>query len=148
MSLRKYFWIFVLAGAPFSWASLEKDSACSLRDSFSKQERVMESTSRTSGTEYAAIAHLTPIPDCSATQPPEALATPDPLLSTPNGNSRITVSFIIGTDGRVHSPLILESAGDAKDRAVLDTVRSWRYRPAMCNGVPTETEGKIEFSSR
>jgi len=31
---------------------------------------------------------------------------------------------------------------------VLDTVLSWRYRPATCNGVPTEAEGKIAFSSR
>jgi hypothetical protein len=48
----------------------------------------------------------------------------------------------------VHSPLILESAGLAGDRRVLQTVRTWRYRPATCNGVPTEIEGKIEFSSR
>jgi TonB family protein len=60
----------------------------------------------------------------------------------------VKVSFIIGTDGRVHSPLILESSGMVGDRHVLRTVRSWRYRPATCNGVPTEIEGKIEFSSR
>jgi len=30
----------------------------------------------------------------------------------------------------------------------LQTVRYWRYRPATCNGVPTEAEGKIEFSLR
>jgi TonB family protein len=61
---------------------------------------------------------------------------------------KIKVSFIVGTDGRVHSPLILESSGTSEDHAILNTVRAWRYRPAMCNGVPTETEGKIEFSSR
>ena len=61
---------------------------------------------------------------------------------------RVRVSFIIGTDGHVHSPLILESAGIARDRRVLQTVRTWRYRPATCNGVPTETEGKIEFYNR
>lgn len=137
-----------MAAVPFAGASLEKDSAGWRSDSFAARERAMESTSRTSGAEYATIAHLTPVPNCSATQPPQALATPDPLLSTPNGKTRVTVSFIIGTDGRVHSPFILESAGDAKDRTVLETVRYWRYRPAMCNGVPTETEGKIEFSSR
>jgi len=27
-------------------------------------------------------------------------------------------------------------------------VRFWRYRPAMCNGVPTEAEAKVEFSGR
>ena len=63
-------------------------------------------------------------------------------------STRVSVSFIIGTDGRVHSALILESAGPAEDRTILDTVRSWRYRPAMCNGAATETEAKIEFSSR
>jgi TonB family protein len=61
---------------------------------------------------------------------------------------KISVSFIVGTDGRVHSPLILESSGTREDHAILNTVRAWRYRPAMCNGVPTETEGKVEFSSR
>jgi len=30
----------------------------------------------------------------------------------------------------------------------LEAVRFWRYRPAMCNGVPTEAEAKVEFSSR
>jgi TonB family protein len=62
--------------------------------------------------------------------------------------TKVKVSFIIGADGRVHSPLILESAGPVGDRSVLQTVRAWRYRPATCNGVPTETEGKIEFSQR
>jgi len=87
-------------------------------------------------------------PSCEATQPPEALATPNPLLSLKGSVRKVTVSFIIGTDGRVYSPLILESAGSSADRAILNTVRSWRYRPAMCNGVPTEAEGKIQFSSR
>ena len=85
---------------------------------------------------------------CDAVQPPEALTTPDPLFTTSAHGQKVKVSFIIGTDGRVHSPLILESAGLQGDRRVLQTVRSWRYRPATCNGVPTETEGKIEFSSR
>ena len=75
--------------------------------------------------------------------------SPRPTRFSPGGPwQEVKVSFIIGTDGRVHSPLILESAGLPGDRHVLQTVRSWRYRPATCNGVPTETEGKIEFSSR
>jgi TonB family protein len=63
-------------------------------------------------------------------------------------STKVKVSFIIGTDGHVHSPLILESAGATGDRNVLRTVRTWKYRPATCNGVPTEAEGKIEFSGR
>lgn len=105
-------------------------------------------TSARHGSAYSAVAHSAARTSCAAVQPPEALATPNPLLDQPDPLPKITVSFIIGTDGRVHSPLVLESAGPAEDRTVLETVSAWRYRPAMCNGVPTEAEGKIEFSSR
>jgi TonB family protein len=97
---------------------------------------------------FAAMVNATANTNCEASAPPEPLATPNPLLDIAESSAKVSVSFIIGTDGRVHSPLILESAGAAEDRTILDTVRSWRYRPAMCNGAATETEGKIEFSSR
>jgi len=98
--------------------------------------------------QYVDVPHVSSRPACADVQPPEALTTPDPLFVAMVGGRKVKVSFIIGTDGRVHSPLILESAGVAGDRRVLQTVRTWRYRPATCNGVPTETEGKVEFSSR
>jgi TonB family protein len=85
---------------------------------------------------------------CEDTRPPQALTTPGPLLGPAGAGLKIKVSFIIGADGRVHSPLILQSGGPAGDRNVVRTVRTWRYRPATCNGVPTEAEGKIEFSRR
>jgi TonB family protein len=94
------------------------------------------------------VRRISSRPSCEDVQPPEALTTPDPLYTPAARGQKVKVSFIIGTDGRVHSPLILESAGLAGDRHILQTVRTWRYRPATCNGVPTETEGKIEFSSR
>jgi len=98
--------------------------------------------------QYADVPHVSSRPACADVQPPQALTTPDPLFTNSADGRNVKVSFIIGTDGRVHSPLILESAGISRDRRVLQTVRTWRYRPATCNGVPTETEGKIEFSSR
>ena len=98
--------------------------------------------------QYADVPHISSRPACAAVEPPQALTTPDPLFTSAINGRKVKVSFIIGTDGRVHSPLILESAGLAGDRRVLQTVRTWRYRPATCNGVPTETEGKVEFSNR
>jgi TonB family protein len=98
--------------------------------------------------QFAEVRHISSRPSCENVEPPEALATPDPLFISSALGRKVKVSFIIGIDGRVHSPLILESAGLAGDRRVLQTVRTWRYRPATCNGVPTETEGKVEFSSR
>jgi TonB family protein len=96
--------------------------------------------------QFVDVRHVSSRPNCEAVQPPEALTTPDPLFTIDTQGRKVAVSFIIGRDGHVHSPLILESAGLAGDRRVLQTVRTWRYRPATCNGVPTETEGKVEFS--
>jgi TonB family protein len=98
--------------------------------------------------EYVDVMHISSVPSCFEVVPPQALATPEPLRTSASQGRKVKVSFIIGTDGRVHSPLILESSGLAGDRHILQTVRAWRYRPATCNGVPTEIEGKIEFSSR
>ena len=98
--------------------------------------------------EFADVPRTTAPSSCERTHPPEALATPNPILGPADPSIKVRVSFIVGADGRVHSPLILESAGSIEDHTILETVRSWRYRPAMCNGVPTETEAKIEFSSR
>ena len=112
-----------------------------------QRERQLSKTLRRAA-QYIDVPHISSRPACAAVEPPEALTTPDPLFTTAANGRKVRVSFIIGTDGRVHSPLILESAGVAGDRRVLQTVRTWRYRPATCNGVPTETEGKVEFSSR
>jgi TonB family protein len=98
--------------------------------------------------EFSEVPHASVHSRCQQLQPPQALTTPDPLLSATSAGEKVKVSFIVGSDGRVHSPLILESAGSAGDRNVLRTVRTWRYRPATCNGVPTEAEGQIEFSRR
>ena len=101
----------------------------------------------TRAAEFSDIQHVSARARCEDTQLPQALTTPDPLL-VPAGALKVKVSFIVGADGRVHSPLILQSVGPAGDRNVLRTVRTWRYRPATCNGVPTEAEGKVEFSRR
>jgi TonB family protein len=102
----------------------------------------------TRAAEFSDVPHMSARARCEDTRPPQALTTPDPLLVRTGAGLKVKVSFIIGTDGRVHSPLILQSAGTVGDRNVLRTVRTWRYRPATCNGAPTEAEGKIEFSRR
>lgn len=113
-----------------------------------QQREVRLSRALARSSQFAEIQHISREQACEQVQPPVALATPDPWFLSGGRGKRVRVSFIIGTDGRVHSPLILESAGPGGDRRVLDTVRTWRYRPATCNGIPTETEGKIEFSVR
>jgi TonB family protein len=111
-----------------------------------REHQVWKTPARAS--EFSDVPHVSARSRCEDTQPPEALTTPDPLMVPSLAGIKVKVSFIIGADGRVHSPLILESVGAVGDRNVLQTVRGWRYRPATCNGVPTEAEGKIEFSQR
>jgi TonB family protein len=96
---------------------------------------------------FQDIPHTSARSRCEDTEPPQALATPSPLLVALE-EPAVTVSFIVGTDGKVHSPLILLGDDPRGNRLVLDAVRHWRYRPATCNGVPTEVEGKVQFSRR
>jgi len=87
---------------------------------------------------------------CEANRPPEPLATPDPVLDSTD-QVQLTVSFVVGIDGHVYGPLVLEGTKDGVRtelaRPVVDAVRQWRFRPAVCNGAPAEAEAKVEFSS-
>lgn len=96
--------------------------------------------------QFADVPHTTRA-SCDASEPPQELTTPNPELDELSA-AKIEVSFIVGSDGHVHSPLILESAGAEQDSKVLKTVSKWRFRPATCNGVATDAEAKIEFSAR
>ena len=115
------------------------------------QSLTVQSLHRESHRASAHIAELTTdapfaVPTCESIQPPEALVTSDPLLPLEPDGPFVGVSFIIGSDGRVHSAFVLFSGGADEDAAVLRAVRSWRYRPALCNGVPTDFEVRERFS--
>ncbi len=139
--------IFVVLMSAATLAAAASDTT--LRGALLAQRELRLAGTLKRAAQFVDVPHVSSrASSCEEVQPPEALATPNPLF-TPNARGRkVKVSFIIGTDGRVHSPLILESSGLVGDWHVLRTVRTWRYRPATCNGVPTETEGKVEFSSR
>jgi TonB family protein len=139
--------LFLIFALPVACASALPEAQSSRRLTLSEREHQVWKTPRRAA-EFSEIPHVSAQPRCEDTQPPQALTTPDPLLVPAGAGQKVKVSFIVGADGHVHSPLILESAGSARDRNVLQTVRTWRYRPATCNGVPTESEGKIEFSRR
>lgn len=147
MPTRSFWLLAFLIAAPIVCAAVRQDvdPIRHLLPPVAQREQMMWRSPR-HDSEFLEVPH-TARTSCAANQAPEAITTPNPLLPDPDIQLRITVSFIVGTDGRVHSPLILESAGPTEDRTVLNAVRTWRYRPARCNGVPTETEGKVEFSN-
>ncbi|MGA7908121.1 MAG: TonB family protein [Candidatus Sulfotelmatobacter sp.] len=145
MLRRLWPWLLIFAVSASGTASVVQIPAPGVRPrNLSDRERQLWRTLNRAS-EFSNVPHVSARASCEENQPPQALATPDPLI--PSGDAaKVKVSFIVGADGRVHSPLILESAGPVRDRSVLQTVRHWRYRPATCNGVPTEAEGRIEFS--
>jgi outer membrane biosynthesis protein TonB len=97
---------------------------------------------------FGAVLRASDSNGCESTRPPEAIATPNPLRAAGADEPTVIVSFIVGTDGRVHSPLILIGSHADQDRLIIGALAHWRYRPATCNGAPTEVEGKVEFSRR
>jgi TonB family protein len=98
--------------------------------------------------EFPSVSDPLALPKCGKVRPPEALLTPDPLLNFEDDDLPVRVSFIVGSDGHVHSPFVLDSGGPGQDQIVLHAVRLWRYRPALCNGVPTDSEARVRFSIR
>ena len=98
--------------------------------------------------EFSQLSEPLALPKCGDLRPPEALLTPDPLLLVQEDDLKVRVSFIVGSDGHAHSAFVLDSGGPNEDRIVLRAIRSWRYRPALCNGVPTDFEALVRFSIR
>lgn len=58
----------------------------------------------------------------------------------------VVVDFIVGRDGRVEKPFVLEGADSAVH--VLDVMTRWNYRPALCDGLPVEAEGRVKLGSQ
>jgi TonB family protein len=83
-------------------------------------------------------------PSCPALRPPRPLATPLPSFRKARQAS-LKIRFVIGIDGRLHKMAVVNSAGHAADSKAVNVLRHWRYTPAMCNGVPMEAEGTVEF---
>ena len=149
MALKSIGVLLLLLGCAVASDGMSEHTAALIgsRSNLDKQENQLRAATLR-GTRFSSITNAAPRVTCENTAAPEPLATPAPLLSDGREGARIVISFIIGTDGQVHSPLILRSSDDARDSTILSAVRSWKFRPATCNGVPAESDGTVEFSRR
>jgi TonB family protein len=129
--------------SPQSWCSLGKPAALLERKVPLSQ---LERTLRAAPSHVAEFASLPlALPRCKEVNPPEALLTPDPPFPLQDDDLKVRVSFIIGADGHVHSAFILDSGGPKEDERILRAIRAWRYRPALCNGIPIDSEALVRF---
>jgi TonB family protein len=58
------------------------------------------------------------------------------------------VNVRIGKDGQVVSATIQVATDPQYDKQLLSAARSWRYRPAMRNGEPIESDKIVTYSLR
>jgi len=128
-----------------AWCTVTPPSRAALRPTPLKQLEKELRSAPAHISEFSPVAEPLALPKCGSVAPPEALLTPDPLLQAQNDDLNVRVSFIVGTDGHVHSPFVLDSGGPSQDLLVLRAVSMWRYRPALCNGVPTDFEALVRF---
>lgn len=71
------------------------------------------------------------------TRGPGALYAPDPRI-VKRGDATVAISFLIGADGKPRELKVVRSADAVTDKAALDAVRLWIFRPALCEGQPME----------
>jgi hypothetical protein len=69
--------------------------------------------------EFVPVAEPLALSGCGDVRPPEALLTPDPMLQVQDDDLHVRVSFIVGSDGHVLSPFILDSGGPEQDQLIL-----------------------------
>lgn len=59
-----------------------------------------------------------------------------------------TVAMTVVTDGSVTDIQIVGSAARSMDDATLQTLKSWRFKPAMCGADPVVSDIEVVVSFR
>ncbi len=91
-------------------------------------------------------------PTCDVGEvPPKATSTPDPGFPgrcTGPSASMTVLQVVVGADGRPSQVLVATSAGDAFDKAAVEAVQTWRFRPATCGSTPVKSQIRVEVNFR
>lgn len=99
--------------------------------------------------QWKQLARFTPVKNggrsCAAFTPPEAISERAPIGLENDTKARL--NFVVTRNGEVSGIVVLHlSAGDERD--LIGAVMGWRFRPATCDGVATESEADLELQSR
>ena len=60
----------------------------------------------------------------------------------------VAVNFVVDESGQVFDPKVTESAGKLIDDAVLDAIRTWKYEPAVKQGVKVKVRVRFRQTFR
>ena len=109
-------------------------------------ERPAPSPAASAATPPAAPAVSTFVPASVIQETLPIWTPPNPAVARNEYNGAVKVR--IGTDGRVKAATIDRPTHPAYDTALLNTARSWLYKPATQNGAPIESERVIAVRLR
>jgi periplasmic protein TonB len=80
--------------------------------------------------------------------PPRAIFSPEPEFSEEARKAKYqgvcTLGLIVGTDGRPSNIRVLNSLGMGLDEKAIETVKTWKFEPAMKDGHPVRVEIAVE----
>jgi periplasmic protein TonB len=84
----------------------------------------------------------------SGVSPPKAIFQPEPEFSEEARKAKyqgvVTLSVIVGPDGRIHDPRVVRSLGMGLDEEALKTVKLWKFEPGKKNGQPVSVAVYID----
>jgi len=80
------------------------------------------------------------------------VSTPDPMYPKSASENRMggdtIVAMTVLTDGSVTDIQLVGSAARSLDEASLNTLRKWRFKPAMCGAEPVVSDIQVVVSFR
>jgi len=87
--------------------------------------------------------------DASSADPAFPIFSPRPEVTDrsllPASDQQVIVDVKVSAAGDVLAATLVKGIGNALDRIVLETVKTWRFHPATLNGSPVPTEAELIF---
>jgi TonB family protein len=83
--------------------------------------------------------------------PPKAVSTPDPLppdswVGKAPKSASTQLELVVDKKGRIHDARVIRSGGSDVDKAAIEGVRQWRFKPATCGNDPIESRIQISVT--
>jgi TonB family protein len=82
--------------------------------------------------------------------PPVPIYDPDPpytkAASKAKYSGRVALAIVVDTEGNVVDAQVIRAAGYGLDESAMDTVRTWKFKPATKDGVPVRVRLSVEVS--
>lgn len=101
---------------------------------------------------FAPLPGVQPVPACAEPMHPTPTHMPDPSYTSDARNRRIqgtvVLGVIIASDGRVGEVSAVQSLDPGLDQQAINAVKTWQFKPAMCDSTPVLSEISVEMHFR